>query len=192
MSDIHSERILILDFGSQYTQLIARRVREAKVYCEIYPFNAGMEKIRAFKPKGLILSGGPASVYDSGAPLIDGSVLDIGVPMLGICYGMQVLSHLLGGVVARSTKREYGRAELVIDTEDGLLAGIGNGTKKTIVWMSHGDKLEAMPGGFTAIAHTGNSPLVAMADAKRKLYGVQFHPEVVHTPQGVQILRNFV
>ncbi len=112
MSDIHSERILILDFGSQYTQLIARRVREAKVYCEILPYNAGLDKVKAFRPKGLILSGGPSSVYDSGAPLIDRAHLDLGIPVLGICYGMQLLTHVLGGTVAKSTKREYGRAEL--------------------------------------------------------------------------------
>ena len=192
MSDIHSERILILDFGSQYTQLIARRVREAKVYCEIYPFNAGLEKIRAFRPKGLILSGGPASVYDASAPLIDRDVLDIGVPVLGICYGMQILSHLLGGSVAKSTKREYGRAELTIDADDRLFAGIGGGTKKTIVLMSHGDKIETLPEGFSGVAHTDNSPLAAMADGKRHFTGVQFHPEVVHTPEGVKLLENFV
>ena len=123
MSDIHSERILILDFGSQYTQLIARRVREARVYCEIFPFNAGLDKIRAFRPKGLILSGGPSSVYDSGAPLIDKAHLELGVPVLGICYGMQLLTHVLGGQVAKSTKREYGRAELIIDNAAGLFNG---------------------------------------------------------------------
>ncbi len=192
MSDIHSERILILDFGSQYTQLIARRVREAKVYCEIFPFNAGLDKIRAFRPKGLILSGGPSSVYDAGAPLIDRSHLEIGVPVLGICYGMQLITHILGGAVAKSQKREYGRAELNIDKDAGLFAEIGGGASKTVVWMSHGDRIEKMPAGFTAIAHTDNSPTAAMADEKRKFYGVQFHPEVAHTPQGTQILRNFV
>ncbi len=198
MSDIHSERILILDFGSQYTQLIARRVREARVYCEIFPFNAGLDKIRAFRPKGLILSGGPSSVYDSGAPLIDRAHLELGVPVLGICYGMQLLTHVLGGQVAKSTKREYGRAELIIDNAAGLFTGIGskpetqNSKPETVVWMSHGDRIEKMPAGFSTIAHTDNSPTAAMADEKKKFYGVQFHPEVAHTPQGVQILRNFV
>ena len=191
MSDIHSERILILDFGSQYTQLIARRVREAKVYCEIYPFNAGLEKVKAFRPKGLILSGGPSSVYDPGAPLIDKAVIDIGVPVLGICYGMQLLTHLLGGIVAKSQKREYGRAALNIHKSKGLFTGIGEAGKAT-VWMSHGDRIEMMPAGFTVIADTDNSPTAAMADDDKKFYGVQFHPEVVHTPQGTQILRNFV
>lgn len=198
MSDIHSERILILDFGSQYTQLIARRVREAKVYCEIFPFNAGLDKVKAFRPKGLILSGGPSSVYDSGAPLIDKAHLELGIPVLGICYGMQLLTHVLGGQVAKSTKREYGRAELKIDNVTGLFNGVGSALStphsalETVVWMSHGDRIEKMPDGFSAIAHTDNSPTAAMADEKRKFYGVQFHPEVVHTPQGVQILRNFV
>ncbi len=190
--------MLILDFGSQYTQLIARRVREAKVYCEIFPFNAGLEKVKAFRPKGLILSGGPSSVYDSGAPLIDKAHLELGVPVLGICYGMQLLTHVLGGQVAKSTRREYGRAELIIHDDAGLFKGIGtklktqNSKLETVVWMSHGDRIEKMPECFTAIAHTGNSPTAAMADEKRKFFGVQFHPEVVHTPQGVEILRNFV
>jgi GMP synthase (glutamine-hydrolysing) len=191
VSDIHSERILILDFGSQYTQLIARRVREAKVYCEIFPFNAGLEKVKAFRPKGLILSGGPSSVYDAGSPLIDKAHLELGIPVLGICYGMQLLTYVLGGQVAKSAKREFGRAELSIHKNEGFFAGIGEGGKTT-VWMSHGDRIEKMPAGFSAIAHTDNSPTAAMADEKKKFYGVQFHPEVVHTPLGMQILRNFV
>ncbi len=198
MSDIHSERILILDFGSQYTQLIARRVREARVYCEIFPFNAGIEKVKAFRPKGLILSGGPSSVYDAGAPLIEKAHLEIGVPVLGICYGMQLITHLLGGVVAKSQKREYGKADLVIDAEAGLFDGISTEPRppapgpRTIVWMSHGDRIEKMPEGFRAIAHTDNSPTAAMMDVQGKFLGVQFHPEVAHTPQGTQMLRNFV
>jgi GMP synthase (glutamine-hydrolysing) len=191
VSDIHSERILILDFGSQYTQLIARRVRESRVYCEIFPFNAGLDKVKAFRPKGLILSGGPSSVYDAGAPLIDKVHLELGVPVLGICYGMQLLTHILGGVVAKSQKREYGRANLNLHEGERLFAGVGV-AGKTVVWMSHGDRIEKMPEGFHASAHTDNSPTAAMADEKRKFYGVQFHPEVVHTPQGTQILRNFV
>ncbi len=191
MSDIHSERILILDFGSQYTQLIARRVREAKVYCEIFPFNAGLDKVKMFRPKGLILSGSPSSVYDAGAPLVDKLHLELGVPILGICYGMQLLTHVFGGTVAKSLKREYGRAELNIHKKEGLFYGFGEG-EKAVVWMSHGDRIEKMPAGFSSIAHTDNSPTAAMADEQRKFYGVQFHPEVVHTPQGAQILRNFV
>ena len=191
MSDIHRERILILDFGSQYTQLIARRVREAKVYCEIFPFNAGIEKVKAFRPKGLILSGGPSSVYDSGAPLIGKEHLELGIPVLGICYGMQLLTHVLGGVVAKSQKREYGRADLNLHRGEGLFNRIGD-AGRTIVWMSHGDRIEKMPAGFHASAHTENSPTAAMADDARRFYGVQFHPEVVHTPEGTAILRNFV
>jgi GMP synthase (glutamine-hydrolysing) len=192
MSDIHSERILILDFGSQYTQLIARRVREAKVYCEIFPFNAGIEKVKVFRPKGLILSGGPSSVYDAGAPLIDRSYLELGIPVLGICYGMQLITHLLGGFVAKAQKREYGRSELTIDSPRGIFAGIGGSTCGTVVWMSHGDRIEKMPEGFRSIAHTDNSPTAAMFRETDRLYGVQFHPEVVHTPEGTQILRNFL
>ena len=198
MSDIHSERILILDFGSQYTQLIARRVREAKVYCEIFPYNAGLDKVKAFRPKGLILSGGPSSVYDAGAPLVDKAHLELGIPVLGICYGMQLLTHVLGGQVAKSTKREDGKADLIIHKEDGLFNGIGSEFRtphsalQTVVWMSHGDRIEKMAPGFSVIAHTDNSPTAAMADEQKKFYGVQFHPEVVHTPQGTQMLRNFV
>lgn len=198
MSDIHSERILILDFGSQYTQLIARRIREAKVYCEIMPYNAGIERIKSFNPKGLILSGGPSSVYDQGAPLIKRDVLDLGVPVLGICYGMQLITYMLGGVVAKSQKREYGRAELVIDDAAGLFVGIGaeigaaDPKPRTIVWMSHGDRIEAMPEGFRSIAHTQNSPTAAMVDKAGRIFGVQFHPEVAHTPEGAAILQNFV
>ncbi len=196
MSDIHQQKVLVLDFGSQYTQLIARRVREAKVYCEIFPYNAGLERIKEFAPKGIILSGGPSSVYDSGAPLIGKDHMELGVPVLGICYGMQLLTHLLGGVVARAAKREYGRAELKLDDESGLLKYVGgtgdSPASTTVVWMSHGDRIEKMPEGFSAIAHTDNSPTAAMADRGRKFYGVQFHPEVAHTPEGFQILKNFL
>ena len=197
MTDIHQQRVLVLDFGSQYTQLIARRVREARVYCEIFPYNAGIEKIKEFRPKGLILSGGPSSVYDPGAPLVGEDHLALGVPVLGICYGMQLMTHLLGGVVARATKREYGRAELLIDDESDLLkfaGGTGDSSpeSRAVVWMSHGDRIEKMPQGFSAIAHTDNSPTAAMADKTRRFWGVQFHPEVAHTPQGFQILKNFL
>jgi len=197
MSDIHQQRVLVLDFGSQYTQLIARRVREARVYCEIFPFNAGLDKIKAFNPRGIILSGGPSSVYDKGAPLVGRDHLELGVPVLGICYGMQLMTHLLGGEVARAAKREYGRAELMIDDSSDLLklvGGTGEGAPDdtTVVWMSHGDRIERMPEGFSEIAHTSNSPTAAMADTKRRFYGVQFHPEVVHTPEGTQILKNFL
>ncbi len=196
MSDIHQQKVLVLDFGSQYTQLIARRVREAKVYCEIFPYNAGIEKIKEFAPKGIILSGGPSSVYDNGAPLIGKDYIELGVPVLGICYGMQLMTHLLGGVVARAAKREYGRAELALDDESDLLKYVGgmgdSPANATVVWMSHGDRIDKMPEGFSAIAHTENSPVAAMANHAKKIYGLQFHPEVAHTPEGFQILKNFL
>lgn len=186
---MHDDRVLVLDFGSQYTQLIARRVRESKVYSEIYPFNAGIDKIRAFRPKGIILSGGPSSVYDDGAPVPDLEVFRLGVPVLGICYGMQLMAKYLGGTVARAAKREYGRAELTVDADADLLWGLSQQSK---VWMSHGDRIEAMPPGFSVIGHTNNSPIAAMADTARRFFALQFHPEVVHTEEGVRILHNFV
>ncbi len=186
---MHSEKILVLDFGSQYTQLIARRVREANVYSEIFPYNTPIEKIREFAPKGIILSGGPASVYAEGAPILDPAVFELGVPVLGLCYGMQIMAHMLGGRVARSSRREYGRAELVVDDDKGLLWGVYD---KSIVWMSHGDKIEELPAGFRAIAHTVNSPYAAMSNHEGRLYALQFHPEVAHTAEGARIIRNFL
>ncbi len=186
---MHEDRILVLDFGSQYTQLIARRVREQKVYSEIFPFNAPIEKMREFRPKGVILSGGPSSVYDKGAPLPDAEVFRLGVPVLGICYGMQLMAHMLGGKVAKAAKREYGRAGLNVDDDADLLWGI---MAETNVWMSHGDRIEALPAGFSAIGHTGNSPVAVMAERGKRFYALQFHPEVVHTDEGSRILHNFV
>ncbi|MEW6215512.1 MAG: glutamine-hydrolyzing GMP synthase [Nitrospirota bacterium] len=192
------EKILVLDFGSQYTQLIARRVRENSVYSEIFPFNASIEKIKNFNPKGIILSGGPSSVYDTGAPIPDLRIFELGIPALGICYGMQLMAHLFGGKVARAAKREYGRAELIIDDDSDLLKSIGqkletrNSKLETVVWMSHGDRIEQCPDRFKPIAHTTNSPIAAMANKKRRFYALQFHPEVVHTPRGFEILKNFL
>jgi GMP synthase (glutamine-hydrolysing) len=186
---MQTEKILVLDFGSQYTQLIARRVRESKVYSEILPYNVPIEKIREFNPRGVILSGGPSSVYDKNAPISDPGIFDLGVPVLGICYGMQLMAHMLGGKVAKARKREYGRAELVIDKKTALFAGI---PKKTVVWMSHGDRIEKYPRNFLPVAHTDNSPVAVMADKTRKFYALQFHPEVAHTPLGTKILRNFL
>ena len=186
---MHEEKILVLDFGSQYTQLIARRVRESRVYSEIFPFNAPIEKIRDFNPKGIILSGGPSSVYDSRAPIPDLSIFDLGVPVLGICYGMQLMAYSLGGKVAKAQKREYGKAELSIDHRADIFEGI---PKKTVVWMSHGDRIERCPSDFQPIAHTANSHIAAMADKRRRFYALQFHPEVVHTPMGVRIIKNFL
>ncbi|MBE9537085.1 MAG: glutamine-hydrolyzing GMP synthase [Proteobacteria bacterium] len=189
MSDIHANMILILDFGSQYTQLIARRIRENHVYCEIHPCTLDFEKIEAMKPKGIILSGGPSSVHDEDAPKIDKGVFEMGVPVLGICYGMQLMTHLMGGKVAGAAKREFGRAQIVIDDATDLFAGVET---SSTVWMSHGDRIELLPEGFEPIGHTSNSPVAAMKNAEKRFYAIQFHPEVVHTPCGSEILRNFV
>ena len=186
-------RILVLDFGSQYTQLIARRIREAQVYSQILPCTVPLATILAYRPQGIVLSGGPSSVYEKKAPSVPKELFDQGIPILGICYGMQLVTHLSGGEVAKSKYREYGRADLMIDDHSNLFKGIGtNGT--TVVWMSHGDRIERMPPGFRSIAHTGNSPIAAMKrdDHKRRIYCLQFHPEVVHTPEGTTLLRNFV
>jgi len=185
------DAILILDFGSQTTQLIARRVREFNVYSEIRPCTVSLDEIRAFGPKGIILSGGPASVYDEGAPRIPVEIFDMGIPVLGICYGMQLMAHLLGGLVERSFKREYGPAELrVLSTED-LFYGLDS-NRKYRVWMSHGDRIEVLPPDFVSIAESENSPYASMRHKERPLFGVQFHPEVVHTEIGREVLSNFV
>ncbi len=186
---LNTDKILVLDFGSQYTQLIARRIREYKVYSEIYPFNADLERIKSFNPKGIILSGGPSSVYEEGAPLPDLEIFKLGIPMLGICYGMQLMAYLLGGEVSKAIKREYGRAEIVIDDDKDIFFGI---SPKTKVWMSHGDHIEKLPVNFTIFGHTSNSPIAAMADRNKGFYALQFHPEVVHTDEGSKILHNFV
>ena len=186
---IHQEKILVLDFGSQVTQLIARRIREQSVYCEIHPYNVSHEKIKEFAPKGIILSGGPASVYDKDAPHSDVRIFDLGIPILGICYGMQLMTHQLGGKVEMSEKREYGRAMMALDDVSNLFAGFEGSTE---VWMSHGDRIEAMPPGFQRISHTEHCPAAAMKDVQRRFYGVQFHPEVVHTPRGDEMLANFL
>ena len=189
-----NDTIIILDYGSQYAQLIARRVREANVYCELVSWRASAEEVLARRPKGFILSGGPNSVYDPGAPALPDYVLDAGVPVLGICYGMQLLAHRLGGRVAGSARREYGPAALNVDeTGAPLFANWGAaGGADATVWMSHGDKVETLPPGFRPIAHSDNSPLAAAADPARGLYAVQFHPEVAHTPRGHVLLSNFV
>jgi GMP synthase (glutamine-hydrolysing) len=187
---MNSNKILILDFGSQYTQLIARRIREANVYCEIHPFNVDFEKIQEFEPQGLILSGGPSSVYDEKAPHPDERIFDLDIPMLGICYGLQLLSQRYHGKVARADHREYGRAHLRIDDNTGLFEGIDKHEDLT-VWMSHGDRVDVMPEGFTVIAHTDNAPIAAIRHEDRPIFAIQFHPEVAHTDQGNKILKNF-
>jgi len=189
MTDIHQELILILDFGSQYTQLIARRVREQGAYSEIKPFNFPLEKIKALSPKGIILSGGPASVYQSDAPLIDRKIFDLNIPILGICYGLQLISHLLGGKVAKADHREYGHAILEVTATDPLLE---NMAPKSKVWMSHGDRVEKLPPHFQVIGQTANSPFGVVRHQLKKIYGLQFHPEVAHTEQGTEIIRNFI
>ncbi len=182
--------ILILDFGSQYTQLIARRVREARVYCEIHPYNLAPEKIRAMNPRGIILSGGPASLYDTDAPDLADEVLHLGSPVLGICYGMYVIAQHFGAHSAGAHAREYGSATLVIDDHDALFEGLEG--REHQVWMSHGDRIERIPDELTAIAHSDNSPYAAVRSRDGRTRGIQFHPEVVHTPCGTQVLRNFV
>jgi GMP synthase (glutamine-hydrolysing) len=186
---MHEDKILVLDFGSQYTQLIARRVRESKVYSEIFPFNASITKIKKFSPKGIILSGGPSSIYDKRSPKPDNRILNLGIPILGICYGMQFLAHSMKGKVSKAQKREYGRSELHIDDTQGLFHKV---LKKSSVWMSHGDRIDKIPPGFKIIAHTDNSPIAAMASRTNKFYALQFHPEVVHTDEGTKILQNFI
>jgi GMP synthase (glutamine-hydrolysing) len=186
--DIHSEKILILDFGAQYSQLIARRIRELGVYCELQPCNLPPEKIRAFRPRGIVLSGGPASVLADGSPRADRSIYEMGVPILGICYGLQLLAHDLGGKVDQAAHREFGPAAIDVKASSPLFAGL---PQRLDVWMSHGDRVEALPAGFEPIASTPSSPYAAVENRARKAYGVQFHPEVVHTPRGSDILRNF-
>jgi GMP synthase (glutamine-hydrolysing) len=185
------DRVLILDFGAQYTQLIARRVREHGVYCEIQPGTISAAAVAAWKPAGVILSGGPASVYEPGAPQLDLAVLELGVPVLGICYGLQLLARGLGGVVEPAEEREYGRALLKLGREDALFAGLPGGAERS-VWMSHGDRVLRLPPGFVVLATSENSPFAAVRHRERPIFGLQFHPEVVHTEGGSELLRNFV
>lgn len=189
-SDAHRDRILILDFGSQYTQLIARRIREQNVYCEIHPPDLDADAVRAWGPAGLVLSGGPASVLGPGAPRLDPAVLELGLPTLGICYGLQLLAHQLGGVVEKAEDREYGRALLKVETDHLIFEGL-EGRERT-VWMSHGDRVLRLPPGFRVLATSEHSPFAAVGDDARRMVGLQFHPEVVHTEGGRQILANFV
>jgi GMP synthase (glutamine-hydrolysing) len=195
-ADIHAHRILILDFGAQYTQLIARRVRELGVYCEIHPWDTSDAEVRAFGARGIILSGGPESVTDRAPPRAPQSVFELGIPVLGICYGMQTMAQQLGGRVAGGHAGEFGYAEVQVGGAGRLLQGIVDreheGRTLLDVWMSHGDRVEALPPGFSAVASTYDVPFAAMADEQRRFYGVQFHPEVTHTRQGAAILERFV
>ncbi len=183
------DKVLILDYGSQYTQLIARRIREQHVYSEIHPYNFSFKSITAFNPGAIVLSGGPSSVLGKDSPSLDMRVFELGVPILGICYGIQLLAHLLGGKVTPSQKREYGRAELRVGKPGDLFHQL---KPKSTVWMSHGDSIEKLPNGFSNIGESDNTPFCAIADPARRIYGVQFHPEVVHTEEGSQILNNFL
>ena len=192
MTDIHGQKVLILDFGSQTTQLIARRVREARVYCEIHPYNIPIDKIKQTGPKGIILSGGPASVYDEDAPTVSPLLFELGIPILGICYGMQLITYLFKGKVKKSQRREYGPAWLSIDDPDGLFHGLAPGPATHQVWMSHGDKINALPKDFTGMAHSESSPVAAMRHKTLPIFAVQFHPEVVHTEIGKDVLSNFL
>ncbi len=185
----HQQSILILDFGSQYTQLIARRIRESKVYSEIHAHNFALDKIKELNPTGIILSGGPMSVYEEDSPKVNPEIFNLGIPILGICYGLQLITTNFGGKVEAAKSREYGKANIELVDEDELLLGVNDGS---VIWMSHGDYVTDMPNGFAVTAKTENSPLCAISDPKRKIYGVQFHPEVAHTQFGKRILDNFI
>lgn len=185
----HTELVIVLDFGGQYSQLIARRIRECKVYCEMLPFSTSLEKVKAMRPKGIVFSGGPSSVYGENAPKCDPGIFDLGIPILGICYGMQLMAHDLGGQVARATNREYGKTMLKVEKQDELFA---NFCDEVQCWMSHGDYVAAPPPGFEVSATTTHAPVAAMGHPGKKLYGVQFHPEVVHTPRGKELLERFL
>jgi GMP synthase (glutamine-hydrolysing) len=183
------QTLLVLDYGSQFTQLIARRVRENRVYCEIHPFDLPVEEIRRRRPIGVVLSGGPQSVFAEGAPSAGRGLFELGIPVLGVCYGMQLMAHVLGGEVAGSDRREYGRAEIEVREPGPLFDGLA---PRQTVWMSHGDQVASLPPGFRATARSENAPVVAMADPGRRLYAIQFHPEVSHTVHGSEILHNFL
>lgn len=192
MKNIHADKVLILDFGSQYTQLIARRVRELGTYSEIYPWDIAFEKITAFGAKGIILSGGPESVTLQDTPEVPQEILKLGIPVLGICYGMQAISKLLGGQVAASSEKEFGYAQVNTKSGSELLDGISDNKECLDVWMSHGDRVEKLPEGFEVIASTDSAPIAAIENKQQKIYGLQFHPEVTHTKQGKEILGRFI
>lgn len=183
------ELVIVIDFGGQYNQLVARRVRESNVYCEIYSYKTDLEKIRQMNPKGIILTGGPSSCYEAGAAACDPALFELGVPVLGLCYGAQLMQHMLGGAVSRAEAQEYGKTALHVNTEAALFAGV---PENTSCWMSHFDYISRVAPGFEVIATTGSCPAAAVQDTARGLYGIQFHPEVLHTPEGTKMLFNFV
>lgn len=184
-----TEMVIVLDFGGQYSHLIARRIREGKVFCEMLPYHTPLAEIKAKSPRGIVFSGGPASVYQDGAPRCDPGLYDLGIPILGICYGMQLMTLQLGGVVTPAEYREYGKAILEVLAPDEILRGLAT---REQCWMSHGDRVEAAPPGFQVLARTAQAPVAAIAHEQKKIYGVQFHPEVAHTPKGKAILENFL
>ena len=186
---VNRQMLAILDFGSQYSELIARRIRETEVYSEVLSYRTTAQQLKQLNPKGIILSGGPSSVYDEGAPICDSDIWNLGIPVLGVCYGMQLMVQQLGGQVERATRGEYGKAALLIDEPDGLLKNV---THASTMWMSHGDSATRLPEGFEVLAHTENTPQAAIANLKKNFYGVQFHPEVVHSTEGNALIRNFV
>ena len=183
------ELVVVLDFGGQYNQLIARRVRECQVYCEVHPYDFDIEKIQSFNPKGIIFTGGPNSVYEKGAPKVNAKIFELGIPVLGICYGAQLMMHLLGGEVATAPVREYGKAEVVVNESSPLFEGV---CEKTICWMSHTDYIAKEATGFEVVAYTESCPVAAVQNVEKKFFGVQFHPEVNHTAEGFKMLRNFL
>ena len=184
-----NEKVLVVDFGGQYNQLVARRIRECNVYCEIVSYRVGLDAIRAQNPKGIIFTGGPNSVYVDGAPTIDPAIFDLGIPVLGLCYGFQLMTHLLGGHVCKAPEREYGKTLVHVDTKSKVFENV---SPETICWMSHNDYAETAPTGFTISAYTDNCPVAAIELPEKNLYGFQFHPEVLHTPEGKTMLHNFV
>ena len=183
------ELVVVLDFGGQYNQLIARRVRECQVYCEVHPYDMDIEKIQSLNPKGIIFTGGPNSVYEKGAPKVNAKIFELGIPVLGICYGAQLMMHLLGGEVATAPVREYGKAEVVVNESSPLFEGV---CEKTICWMSHTDYIAKEATGFEVVAYTESCPVAAVQNVEKKFFGVQFHPEVNHTAEGFKMLRNFL
>lgn len=186
---MEKEMVLVLDFGGQYNQLIARRVRECNVYCEVHPYSLSLDQIKEMKPKGIIFTGGPNSVYGEGSPICDRAIFEMGIPILGICYGSQIMAHLLGGKVATAPVSEYGRTEVEVDTSTAMFKGV---SEKTVCWMSHTDYIEKAPEDFVVTAHTPVCPVAAMENVEKGLYAVQFHPEVMHTREGMKMLSNFV
>ena len=184
-----NELVLVIDFGGQYNQLIARRVREYNVYCEIYSYKTDIQKIKAMNPKGIILTGGPSSCYEENAATCSPELFKLGIPVLGLCYGAQLMQHVLGGKVERATDREYGKTAVTVDPSASLFEGVPS---ETTCWMSHFDYISRMAPGFKSIAHTKNCPVAAAENLAAGLYAIQFHPEVLHTPEGTKMLYNFV